>query len=126
MASSSDPKAGVDLSSVQTDLAPGLAAGLRVASGLLLLLAALKLGAGVLQLFQQFWPALLSILTGAVLGFMGLVLWTGAGDARYLAETRGYEREHLANVCRSLTVAFQALLILAGLLGLVLLLRLVF
>src|SRR5262245_26847284 len=80
---------------------------------------------GYTLLFIHFGSGLLLVLQGALTAFIGIALATGSVDARYMVDTKGYEKDHLANTFVSVDAAYKALTILGVLLCVVLAFRLI-
>jgi hypothetical protein len=115
----------VPLSAEQKRVFAGLASRMGLLSMLLLLLAVLRLVSAGLALWGGDWvPGLLSVAEGLAAGFMGLVLLTGSSDARFVAETNGYEKSHFLNTVASLATFYTAQVVVGVLVALVLAIRL--
>jgi hypothetical protein len=79
---------------------------------LLLLLGALRLGLGVIEIWKSSWAGLLILPEGALLAFAGLAFLAGATDAKFLHDVKGREKAHFTHTLESVNVGFTALLIL--------------
>jgi hypothetical protein len=114
----------VALSPEQKQVFDGLGSRMWVVSQLLFVLAVLRLAGGALALWHRdLAGGLLSVVEGLAAGFLGMVLLTGAGDARFVAQTQGYEKAHILNTVASLKVFYTAQVAVGALVAVVLMIR---
>lgn len=97
---------------------------MKLASMALLGLAAVRIGLGVVEIITVTWAGLWFIVEGMLTGFLGLVMWAGSTDTRFIVDTTGYDKPHLLNAFTSLTVFYKVQIGLALFVGAVVLLRL--
>jgi hypothetical protein len=111
MGSGSPSETALEFSPDQGQVISGLAARLRLVSLVLFALAGLRIVTGALDLWAGSWGAgILAVIQGILLGLLGLVMLTGADDARFIVTTKGHTRVHLLNTLTSLTVWLKVLL----------------
>jgi hypothetical protein len=103
------PESTVEFDSTQDTIISGLASNMKLVAAALLVLAPLKLVYGGLDLgMHSHWlTGGLSLIEGLFSGLLGLIMLKGAADARYMVETKGYDKEHLLNLVESLTVFYR-------------------
>jgi hypothetical protein len=119
MGSGSPSETGLEFTPDQEQVIGGLAAKVRLVSVVLFALAVLRLVSAALDLWAGSWGAgILGILLGVVLGLLGLILLTGADDARFIVTTKGHTKVHLLNTLTSVNVWLKFLLLLVGLVAL--------
>jgi hypothetical protein len=121
------PGAGtaVELTAGQKQVFEALGSRMGLVSLLLFVLAVLRLVGGALALGRWDWAAgLLALVEGLAAAFMGMVLLTGSGDARFVAQTQGYEKTHIVNTVDSLKVFYTAQVAVGVLVAVVLVIRL--
>lgn len=107
MSASITPPPGETITPPQKQEIRSLATNMQIVAVLLLVLAVVYVGLGGLAIFLDaaYGAGLFSVVQGVLFGLTGLMVLTGSGDARYLAETQGADREHLTNTVNSLTMA---------------------
>jgi hypothetical protein len=126
MASAAQTSAPLQLTEEQDRAAAGLASTMRLAAGALLLLAAVKVVAAVLEFTSgSIFGGILSIAEGGLSALLGMVLMTGAGDLGFMVAYKKYDRDHLLNGVMSLRHFYQVQLGLGILLAVVGFFRLV-
>jgi hypothetical protein len=118
------PNTTLEFTSEQDRLISGLASNMKMVAVALLLLAPLRLVFGGVDVVSHPLPGGLSLVEGLLTGLLGMVMLKGAADARYMVETKGYDKEHLLNAVESLTVFYRVQVGLAAVLILGMLLRL--
>ena len=124
MAVPSAAQTPLEFSPEQDQVIGSLARNMRIVSALLLVMAALRIAAGVLDFVNgSAGSGLLCLIEAALTALLGLILMTGAADARYIVDTQGRDKVHLMNAVLSLTTFLKVLLILGILLALVLVFR---
>ena len=115
----------LEFSTEQHQVISRLASNMRFASILILLLAPLLVVSGVVDVIQGSRGAGIAyVLTALLTGVLGLILLTGADDARFIGRTKGTDKIHFVNTVASLTMYLRVLLGLGVFLGLVLAIRL--
>jgi hypothetical protein len=124
MAASSNPNPPFEFSAEQDQTIGSLAFALCILGGLLLVIAVLYLVSGVLDILSRPLSGILSLAEGLLLGFMGLVMLTSAGDFRYILTTEGYDKAHLVNGVNTLNAFYRTQLILGIIVSVLLLIGL--
>jgi hypothetical protein len=120
------PNTVLEFTSDHDKIIAGLAANMKMVAIALLVLAPLRLVFGGLEVASHPLPGSISLLEGLLTGLLGMVMLKGATDARYMVETKGYDKEHLLNTIESLTVFYRVQVGLAALLILGMTLRILF
>lgn len=118
------PNTTLEFTGQQDQFISGLASNMKMVALALLVLAPLHLLRGGLNVASYPLPGGLSLVEGLLTGLLGLVMLKGASDARYLVETKGYDKEHLLHAVESLTVFYRVQVGLAAVLILGMVLRL--
>jgi hypothetical protein len=109
----------------QDQVIRSLARNMSIVSALLLLMALLRAVTAVLDFTRgSVGSGLLSLVEAGLAALLGLILMTGANDARYIVDTQGHDKAHLMNAVLSLTTFLKVLLNLGILLAIVLVFRL--
>jgi hypothetical protein len=124
MGSTPGSQTAVEFTTEQEQVISSLARYMRLVSGLLLMLAVLRIVLGIMDFPQSILGGLLGLLEGALTGILGLVLITAADDARFIVETKGHDRDHLVNTVVSLSTFYKMQLVLGILASVVLTIRL--
>jgi hypothetical protein len=125
MASAPAPEPAPEFTPAQQETIRGFAGSMKLAGFTILALGLVCLGiGGYTLLFIGFWSGVLLVLVGALTAFVGIALATGSVDAHYIVETKGYEKDHLANALVSVDAAYMAVTILGALLCVVYFFRL--
>ena len=101
------PNSPFEFTSEQDRLISALASNMKMIAVALLLLAPLRLVCGGLDVASHPLPGGLSLVEGLLTGLLGMVMLKGATDARYMVETKGYDKDHLVNAVESLTVFYR-------------------
>ena len=103
------PESTLEFDSTQDTIIAGLASNMKLVAVALLVLAPLKLVYGGIDLgmYGHWLGGGLSLIEGLFSGLLGLIMLKGAADARYMVETKGYDKEHLLNLVESLTVFYR-------------------
>lgn len=119
------PNTNLEFTAEQDRFIAGLASKLKLLAVALLVLAPLRLVFGGVDVAAgHALTGGLSLVEGLLTGLLGMVLLKGAADARYMVETKGYDKDHLLNAVESLTVFYRVQVGLAALVILGMLLRL--
>jgi hypothetical protein len=101
------PNTTLEFTSDQDKFISGLASNMKMVAIVLLVLAPLRLVFGGLDVVSHPLPGGLSLVEGLLTGLLGMVMLKGATDARYIVQTKGYDKEHLLNLVESLTVFYR-------------------
>jgi hypothetical protein len=103
------PETTLEFNSTQDTIISGLASNMKLLAVALLLLAPLRLVYGAVDVAGHPVAGVLSLVEGAFTGLLGMVMLKAATDARYMVETKGYDKEHMMNWVESLTVFYRVL-----------------
>ena len=101
------PNTAFEFTAEQDRLISRLASNMKLLAIVLLVLAPLRLVFGGLDVASHPLAGGLSLVEGLLTGLLGMVMLKGAADARYMVETKGYDKEHLLNAVESLTVFYR-------------------
>jgi hypothetical protein len=101
------PNTTLEFTGEQDRLISGLTSNMKLVAIALLVLAPLRLVFGGLDVASHPLAGGLSLVEGVLTGLLGLVMLKAATDARYMVETKGYDKEHLLNAVESLTVFYR-------------------
>lgn len=118
------PNSPFEFTTEQDRLITTLASNMKLVAVALLLLAPLRLVFGGLDVASHPLAGSLTLIEGVLTGLLGMVMLKGATDARYMFETKGYDKDHLVNMVESLTVFYRVQVGLAAFLVLAMALRL--
>jgi hypothetical protein len=120
------PPNTIEFTSDQDKIISGLASTMKLVAVALLVLAPLRLVFGVVDIASHPVAGGLSLVEGLLTGLLGLVMLKAATDARYMVETKGYDKDHLLNMVESLSVFYRVQVGIAVLVIIVMAVRLMF
>jgi len=100
-----------------------LAQYMQIASGLLLAVGGLSIVAGIVSVINMKFAGLLSVIEGAIVLFMGMVLLAGSSDTRFIVDTKGNDLTHFINTIKSLGLYYKIQSLLGVLLVVILLIH---
>jgi hypothetical protein len=107
------PNTSLEFTGDQDRLISGMTSNMKLVAIALLVLGPLRLVLGVVDVASHPLPGILSLIEGVLTAMLGLIMLKGATDARYMVETKGYDKEHLLNAVESLTVFYRVQVVLA-------------
>lgn len=122
------PEVPLEFNEQQDKVVLEFAGHVKTAALVTLALGGVTILGGLLYWFwwwENFWGGLFAIIVGAVTKFLGLVLLSTSTDARYIADTKGYDKIHLLNAFTSINIWLKVQIGLASLIGVVLFFRLI-